>query len=216
MRISYYLLRSILICKLGITLVANAGEKTVALTFDDGPNPPYTEKLLQVLENKGIKATFFLIGQQVDKHPELTKKIIAAGHEVGGHSNDWKSLAFRPRKTVEAKLDKMDAAFMKAGVTNVALFRAPGGMLSPGQGKIFKERNLQVIGADVVVGDWKEISAEKIRDRVMKRVRSGSIIVLHDGGGDRSETIKAVPLIIGELRKKGYAFLQVSELLELQ
>jgi len=186
----------------------------VALTFDDGPNPPYTNQLLKILEEKGVKATFFLIGKQVEEHPEITREIANAGHGIGGHSYDWESLAFRRRETVEGKLDQMDAAFANAGITNVVLFRPPNGFLSPGQGIIIEERGLVHISADVVVGDWKPIGAETINDRVLNKVRPGSIIVLHDGGGDRSATIKAVPMIIDALQLNGYSFWTVERLIE--
>ncbi len=189
-------------------------KKVVALTFDDGPNSPHTEKLLKVLEAKGVTATFFLIGKQVENHPDLARKIAKAGHEIGGHSYDWQSLAFKRRKTVEAQLDKMDAAFASVGITNLALFRPPNGLLSPGQGKILEARGLEYISADVVVGDWKNIDAATIRDRVVKKVRPGSIIVLHDGGGNRAATVRAVPMIIDALRKQGYSFSTVGALLD--
>jgi peptidoglycan-N-acetylglucosamine deacetylase len=188
----------------------------VALTFDDGPNPPYTEKLLHVLTEKKVKATFFLIGKQIDLHPETARQIIKAGHELGGHSSDWETLAFKRRTYVEDQLAQMERAFSNVGVTNLTLFRPPGGILSPGQDKILKERGLVHISADVVVGDWKEPDASTIRDRVVNKVRSGSIIVLHDGGGDRSSTISAVPQIIDGLRECGYSCATVSELLELK
>lgn len=189
--------------------------KVVALTFDDGPNPPYTEKLLHVLTEKKVKATFFLIGKQIDLHPETARQIIRNGHELGGHSNDWKTLAFKKRKDVEEQLDQMDLAFTHIGITNLTLFRPPNGLLSPGQNKILQARGLLHISADVVVGDWKETDADAIRDRVVEKVRPGSIIVLHDGGGDRSATVAAVPRIIDCLRECGYSCATVSELLEL-
>jgi len=212
MRITYCLLRNLLLGLVCATsCAAEEQRKEVALTFDDGPNPPYTEQLLDVLATNGVEATFFLIGDQINAHPETARKIIAAGHGVGGHSSDWDSLAFKRRKTVEGKLDRMDAAFAGIGVTNLTLFRPPGGVWMPWQKKILKERGLEHISADVVVGDWKDVDAETIRDRVLKKVRPGSIIVLHDGGGDRTETIEAVPMIIHVLRGQKYAFVRVSE-----
>ena len=187
-------------------------QQAVALTFDDGPNPPYTEKLLQILKEKEVKATFFLIGQQVETCPDLGIQIQDWGHEIGGHSHDWDMLAFKRWKTVERKLDKMDAAFADAGITNIALFRPPIGMLSFGQKNKIEARGLKFILGDVVPGDRKDIDAETIRNRVLKKVRPGSVIVLHDGGGDRTETIKAVLLIVDALREQGYSFLTVSEL----
>jgi peptidoglycan/xylan/chitin deacetylase (PgdA/CDA1 family) len=191
-------------------------QKVVALTFDDGPNPPHTEKLLEVLAAKKVKATFFLIGQQIDANPETTRKILKAGHEVGGHSCDWETLAFKKREQVEGRLNQMKMSFVNIGITNLVLFRPPGGFLSPGQGKILKAHGLRHISADVVVGDWKKLDVETICARVLKKVRPGSIVALHDGGGDRSATVAAVPQIIDALRKRGYSFVTVGELLGLK
>lgn len=209
-RIAYYVLRIF-----GCLLLAGCSaqtEKIVALTFDDGPSP-YTEQILQTLEEKEVRATFFLIGQQVEKFPILAKQIQDAGHGIGGHSYDWETLAFKKWKTVEQKLNRMDATFAQAGITNVTLFRPPNGLLSLGQKKKIGTRGFEVVLGDVVPGDWKEIDAETICERVLKKVRAGSIIVLHDGGGDRSETAKALPMIIDLLEEQGYSFLTVRELI---
>ncbi len=188
----------------------------VALTLDDGPNPPYTDELLNVLAKKNVKATFFLIGKQVEAHPETALKILAGGHEVGGHSYDWSTLAFKRRGYVESQLDRMEAAFKGIGVTNLVWFRPPNGLLSPGQGRLLKARGLQHISADVVAGDWKTQDAMKLQSKVLKKVKPGSIVVLHDGGGDRRGTIAAVSAIIDALREQGFSFLTVGELLELR
>lgn len=188
-------------------------QKVVALTFDDGPNPPYTEQLLEVLSEKKIKATFFLIGRQIESHPDTALKILAGGHEAGGHSYDWTLLAFKRKSFVNAQLDKMEQAFKSIGVTNLTLFRPPNGILSFGQSKLLENRNLKLINADVVAGDWKTNDPEKITRIVLKKVRPGSIIVLHDGGGDRSATLAATPIIIDALCRQGYTLLTVSELL---
>ncbi|MDF7799736.1 polysaccharide deacetylase family protein [Pontiellaceae bacterium B1224] len=197
------------------TRFVDTDQSVVALTFDDGPNPPYTEQLLQTLEEKQVKATFFLIGQEVTAHPETARQILNNGHEIGGHSSDWKTLAFESPEGMENKLEKMNEAFASVGITNVALFRPPGGFLLPWQRTLLVERGLTHISANVVVGDWKELDAQTICDRVLKKVHPGSIIALHDGGGNRSATIAAVPLIIDDLKAKGYEFVTVSELLNM-
>jgi peptidoglycan/xylan/chitin deacetylase (PgdA/CDA1 family) len=199
----------------GIRQVATE-QKVVALTFDDGPNPPYTTQLLQILEEKQVRATFFLIGQQVTAHPEPAQLILKGGHEIGGHSSDWKSLAFETQESLEGKLRDMDAAFESVGATHVSLFRPPSGFLFPWQRKMVAEHGLTHISANVVAGDWKDVDTRTICKRVLKKVRPGSIIVLHDGGGDRSATIAAVPQIIEALQKRGYTFLTVGELLKLR
>lgn len=206
---------------LAITANSSAGirrvdtdRRVVALTFDDGPHPPFTEGVLAVLAEKQVKATFFLIGKQIEEHPHLARAILSAGHEVGGHSYDWDLLAFKRRSRVEDRLDKMEAAFASVGVTNLVLFRPPSGFMSPGQGAILEARRLKNIGADVVVGDWKAKTAKQIEDAVLNKVRPGSIIVLHDGGGDRAATVAALGGIIARLRNQGYSMLTVGELLD--
>jgi peptidoglycan/xylan/chitin deacetylase (PgdA/CDA1 family) len=155
-----------------------------------------------------------LIGKQIEAYPETAKAILADGHEAGGHSYGWETLAFKKKSYVESQLDKMAAAFVSIGVTNLTLFRPPNGLLSPGQNKILEARELQHISADILAGDWKVQDVEKIRETVLSKVRPGSIIVLHDGGGDRTATVAAVPEIIDGLRAKGYSFVAVSELLK--
>ncbi len=191
-------------------------QKVVALTFDDGPNPPYTVQLLQTLEEKQVKASFFLIGQQVTAHSETTQLILKGGHEIGGHSSDWKSLAFETQETMEGKLREMGEAFASVGITNISLFRPPSGFLFPWQRKMVAEHGFTHISANVVVGDWKDVDAQTIRDRVLKKVRPGSIIALHDGGENRDATIAAVPLIIDALKSMDYTFVTVTELLAKQ
>jgi peptidoglycan/xylan/chitin deacetylase (PgdA/CDA1 family) len=191
-------------------------EKVVALSFDDGPNPPYTEQLLKILKDKQVHATFFLIGKQIEAHPKTAKKILAAGFEIGGHSYDWAMLAFKRKSFVISQLDKMDVAFKSIGITNLVLFRPPNGFLSFGQEKILRKRNLTVISASVIAYDWKETDANKIAKTVLKKVRPGSIIALHDGGGNRSATLTAIPQIIKALRQKGYKILSVGELISLK
>ena len=106
----------------------------------------------------------------------------------------------------------MEEAFVAVGITHAGSFRPPGGLVFPWHVKVLDERDLAYISADVVVGDWKVVDAKTIRDRVLQKVRPGSIVALHDGGGDRSETIAAVPLIIDALKSQGYEFATVSEL----
>lgn len=197
----------------GATRRVKTDALVVALTFDDGPAPVYTEQILKVLDEHKIQATFFLIGKQIETHPQIARQIIAANHEVGGHSYDWSSLAFKSRQHVINQLDKMDEAFTQIGITNIALFRAPNGVFLPWQNSILTSRKLQHITADVIAGDWKKLTRDEIRNRVLKKVRPGSIIVLHDGGGDRTATVEALPQIIDALRAKGYSFLTVSDLL---
>jgi peptidoglycan/xylan/chitin deacetylase (PgdA/CDA1 family) len=191
----------------------STGRKVVALTFDDGPNPPHTGNLLKVLKSNGVSATFFLNGQQVTMHPELAFKIQESGHEIGGHSFDWESYAFKGNGYIRDQFRGMNQAFSSAGINEVRFFRPPGGVLMPWQRSLLRERKWIHISGDVIADDWKGIDSATIRERIVRKVRPGSIIVLHDGGGDRAATVVAASQIIDDLREKGYTFLTVSELL---
>ncbi len=183
--------------------------RVVALTFDDGPNPPYTEELLGILSNKQVSATFFLVGSQVEQYPNTARSILSAGHDVGGHAYGWEPLLLKGKGFVEGELAQMESAFRQIGVTKLSLFRPPGGILLFHQEKLVEARGYAVVGADVVVGDWKAGDAETIAKRVVKKVRPGSIVALHDGGGDRSATLAAVPMIIDRLKAMGYGFVPI-------
>ncbi len=190
-------------------------QQVVALTFDDGPNLPYTAELLRILGSKEVKATFFLIGSEVASQMEVPRKIDRAGHEIGSHSYDWSILSFKSRISVLQQIEMTEETLSNAGINHISLFRAPKGILSPVAISVLNDRNYVVVGGDVIAGDWKSHDSIQIKDTVLRKVRPGSIIVLHDGGGDRTKTLEAVPMIIDGLRDKGYSFLTMSELLNL-
>lgn len=188
----------------------------VALTFDDGPDAVYTDQVLNVLAESNVKATFFLIGKQVEAHPATARRIVKNGHEIGGHSYDWSSWVFKSNRQIRQHLHKMESAFSNAGISEIRWFRAPNGILLPWQKSVLKNRGWVHVLADVIPGDWENKTEEQISDCVLERVNPGSIIVLHDGGGDRTATIKALPKIIQILKRQGYTFLTVSQLLRYQ
>ncbi|MEN8253883.1 MAG: polysaccharide deacetylase family protein [Verrucomicrobiota bacterium] len=190
-------------------------QQVVALTFDDGPNLPYTDELLRILGGRDVKVTFFLIGSEIASQMEVPRRICRAGHEIGSHSYDWSMLSFKSRSSVLRQVEMTEETLSDAGINHISLFRAPKGILSPAAISVLNERNYVVVGGDVIAGDWKFHDTIQIKDTVLRKVRPGSIIVLHDGGGDRTKTLEAVPVIIDGLRDKGYSFLTVSELLNL-
>ena len=107
------------ICKI------STDEKIVALTFDDGPNPPYTDRLLDVLAKHNVKATFFMIGNRIEKHPETVQRVIAEGHQIGNHSYSHPLLGFLPPSTVEREIERTDALIRELGVSEDIAFRSP-------------------------------------------------------------------------------------------
>jgi len=194
-------------------------EKVVALTFDDGPNDPYTGQILDVLKQAGVHATFFCVGMNAEREPATVRRIAAEGNEVGNHS-----YAHRKR---DALLDLRydDAARTNdilRGITGMMprLYRAPNGFHTPWSLRAVAAHGLRAIGWDVESNDWDEPGADTIVMRTVDHVQPGSIILLHDGdntrlGTDRSQQVAAVRTIIETLKARGYRLVTVSEMLGL-
>ena len=188
-------------------------EKVVALTYDDGPNPPYTNQLLDLLERNQIKATFFVIGKIIEKHPYTVQLILSKGHELGNHSYSHKSLIFKNPWFVWSEIQKTDKLLRQLGVKEEIHFRAPYGrkliVLPYLLAKIHKKNVLWNIDSK----DYEASNPQVIETYVLEQVRPGSIILMHDGGGERSQTVAATEMLIKKLQEKGYTFKTVSELM---
>ena len=172
----------------------------VFLTFDDGPVPEATPWVLDVLKNEGIKATFFCVGENVVKHPEIYQRIINDGHSIGNHTfnhlNAWKT----DTKTYLSNIEKASE------VINTKLFRPPYGKLSPSVTKKLEE-NYDVIMWDVLSGDFdSNISAEKCLANVTKNTKEGSIIVFHDSIKAIDKLKYVLPEVIKVFKDKGIGF----------
>ncbi|MBP2350720.1 peptidoglycan/xylan/chitin deacetylase (PgdA/CDA1 family) [Kribbella aluminosa] len=180
--------------------------KYVVLTFDDGPDAEYTPKVLGVLAKYDAKATFFEVGQNVRKHPELTKRIHDAGHSVQNHTWDHRDL----RKLTAAKFQQEVTSTDQA--IRVQIGSTPGCLRPPygGVSATVRQRARQ-LGKDLVVWtvdsrDWTKPGTAAIVQRVLKNVHSGSVILMHDGGGNRAQTVAALPAILTALKAQGYGF----------
>jgi peptidoglycan-N-acetylglucosamine deacetylase len=194
---------------------ADTQDKVVALTYDDGPYPPYTNQILDILYRYQAKATFFEIGRNIEKHPEIVPMIIAAGNELANHSYSHKDMMFKPREYLLSEIEKTDKLLQELGVKQESIsFRPPWGRRFVVLSYLLSKMQKKLIMWDVDSQDYeKKITAEDIANRVINNVRSGSIVVMHDGGGDRSKTVTATETIVKSLQSKGYAFKTVSELL---
>jgi peptidoglycan/xylan/chitin deacetylase (PgdA/CDA1 family) len=189
-------------------------EKVVALTFDDGPHPSSTERVLEILKQNTIKATFFMVGTQVQQHPELAKKAAEAGHAIGNHT--WRHpMKNLDEATAAQELGNTARLIYQATGVRTALMRPPGGNLK-GALVPYAQRQGQTAVLWSVDSDDYYVSAPLIVNNVLRQVRSGGIVLMHDGGGDRTATIQALPQIIDTLKRQGYRFVTVPELLELQ
>ena len=194
--------------------------KIVALTFDDGPNEPYTSEILGVLDHYGVKATFFATATNAEYYPETTRDIVADGHVLANHSYDHSRLAsamdFRYRQ-----LEQSQSVFEQVAGVRPALFRPPAGIHTPWQLRTVSSEGMVTINWDAEGMDWqKGATSDSIERRVLSEVKPGSIILLHDGdeirhGSDRSETVDALPTIIESLQAQGYHFETVPQLLNL-
>ena len=213
-----------------IDLYGNSPNK-IAITFDDGPDPQWTPKILDVLKQKDAKATFFLIGLEAEKNPGITKRIYAEGHEIGNHTFTHPDISNISKRYFEVELNLTETFFGgKLGVKPV-LFRPPYSIdQEPDTAdqvrplELSQDMGFITVGDKIDPNDWRDNprrTADQIVQDVManlppcspSNLKCGNIVLLHDGGGDRGETIKALPVIIDQLRAKGYELVPVSSLL---
>jgi chitin deacetylase len=190
-------------------------DKVIALTFDDGPWPGYTAQVLNILRENNIKATFFVVGQNLKNYPNLGKQIVAEGHVIGNHTwHHWYHF-FNPQAAA-FEIDNTSELISQITGAKTTLFRPPGGMLHNGLASYAKGKKYTVVMWSVDSVDYSRPSAPILTSRVLKASKPGSIVLMHDGGGNRSQTVAALPQMISKLRQQGYRFVTIPELLELQ
>jgi peptidoglycan-N-acetylglucosamine deacetylase len=186
---------------------------SVALTFDDGPNPGYTEPVLAILQRYRVRATFFLVGREVARHPALAQQIVQAGHVIGNHTHNHRT-AYSSPEAARAEIEAAAKAMLEATGQETRLFRPPGGRLNNGLADFALAQGYTVVSWSVQSNDWNQNTAKAIEQNVLESVQPGAIILLHDGGGDRSQTVAALPAIIEGLQTRGYSFRTVSEMVQ--
>lgn len=195
------------------------GKKLVALTFDDGPYPPYTQKLLAVLEEKQVKATFFMVGNNAAKNPEVVTLVTSKGHEVALHAEEHKDFLKLNEQELVGNILRGKKLLEELTGKPVKYLRPPHGFRDWAVMEAASNAGLKVVNWSVIPRDWTNPGAQEIVDRVCKNVTPGAIVLLHDGDApaqtaSREQTVEATALIIDELRKQGYNFVTVSQLLE--
>ena len=188
--------------------------KAIALTFDDGPWPTTTIQILDILKKNNIKATFFWVGRYLQTYPELGKQVVAAGHAIGNHT--WNHQYIKYNEDGAAReIDRTSSLIEELTGVKTSIFRPPGGIVNNGLAAYAQKKNYAVVLWSADSLDWRT-PTESLMDNVMKQANSGGIVLMHDGGGNRSRTVQALPDIIARLRKEGYKFVTVPELLQMQ
>ncbi|MBT2187089.1 polysaccharide deacetylase family protein [Sphingobium nicotianae] len=208
-----------------VTRTGAADRRAIALTFDDGPDPDYTPRILDVLASKHAPATFFLIGENALEHPEILRRIVRDGHEIGNHSYTHPNMAEETALGTTLELNATQRLIEAYTGRSTRLFRAPyfgdaepttADELVPAT--IAQQHGYTIVGLHVDPDDWKTPGVQAIIDATMRKVhaandeRSGNIVLLHDGGGNRDQTVAALPIIIDRLRAEGYRIVPVSQL----
>lgn len=187
--------------------------KYVALTFDDGPHPKVTPKVLKTLKEYDVKATFFMLGVQVEYYPDMAKKVAEAGHEIGNHSFGHPNLTNKCPSEVRKQILESSKRIESATGRKPTLFRPPYGAINESVKKFSKEQKTPIILWSVDSLDWKSRNAQAVTNEVMTNVKPGSIVLMHD---IHPSTADALPQIITSLKKQGYQFVTVSQLLSLK
>lgn len=190
-------------------------QKIVAITFDDGPNSIYTPQVLEIFRNAEGKATFFMIGEQIEKHPEIARQANELGHEIGNHTySHLKMSDLNPRQRVE-EITRTEKLIHDVTGQKPSAFRPPYLDYNPDTALTVADMGYHAIGAlNIEAHDWEQPGVDHILSKSMSSVKNGSILIFHDGFGDRSQTIEAVRLLVSELTAQGFQLVNVSELLK--
>ena len=194
-------------------------QRVVALTFDDGPDEPFTSDVLDVLRREDVKATFFLIGMNARRYPAIAARIAREGHVIGNHTDSHPpGFALEPTRYLRAEVDRAEESIHTVTGVYAHFFRPPQGIRSPWLMRVLAQDSLVMVTWDDAPRDWEPHSARQLAAATVARAHPGAIILLHDGlnlspRADRSATVAALPTIIHRLREEGYQFVTVPELL---
>lgn len=192
---------------------AGKAPKRIALTFDDGPHPAYTDAILALLDKYCIHATFFVIGQNVGYYPDVLKRVAEGGHEIGNHTFTHPHLAKTNESTLADELARTSGAVERICGQRPTLFRPPEGVRNKAVASAAKRGGYTLVLWNIDTRDWTSASAEHIAGEILNNARNGSIVLCHDYVGGVSHTAQGLAKAIPLLLEQGYEFVTVSELL---
>ena len=180
--------------------------KVIYLTFDDGPTAAHTKKVLDLLDEHDAKATFFQLGEKATARPDLTRAVVARGHALGNHSWNHRDLRTLGRRKVNHQITRTSAALGRITGRPITCIRPPYGAKNARVKSAIRSKKLAMKLWDIDPRDWKRPGAAAIARRVVSHAHSGAVSLMHDGGGNRSQSVKALERILEALGKKGYRF----------
>ncbi len=197
-------------------------QKIVALTFDDGPSPEWTPKILDELKEANIKATFFMIGHHVKKYPDIARRVAAEGHTIGNHTYAHSMILYYTPEEVEEEIKYTELIIKEVTGQKTKYFRPPKAWIMNSMKEKVKAMGYEVILWSLNSKDWVTFNHRYIVKLLSLRVRSGDILLFHDSGnvvstegGDRAQTVASIPLLAKRLRQKGFEFVSIEEMLKL-
>lgn len=188
-----------------------AGTLLVALSYDDGPSPANTPNLLELLARHDAHATFFVVGNEVQKHPELARAVVSAGHELGNHSYSHANPLTLDEAGMAEEFERAAASIEQATGGRPRVLRPPYGKRAPELAALNRPLGVSTVLWSIDSGDAAGFSADRVAHEVISNVRSGDVVLMHDGGDPRPTTLAATEVVLEELGRRGYRFLTVSE-----
>ena len=194
---------------------ANTDKKIIALTFDDGPDDKFTPQILNVLKKHNVKATFFLLGTRVHKHPNVAKQILDDGHTIGNHTYWHPELTKKNIDSMVWEIEQNEKELERILQIKTNLFRAPYGALTEKQIQKLSELGYRIIGWSIDTEDWRNLPAGEIKRKILNQLHPGAIVLMHSAGHwtqDLSGTVQALDEIIPLLKKEGYMFVTIPEM----
>ena len=198
-------------------------QKIVALTFDDGPSPEWTPKILDELKKANIKATFFMIGHHVKKYPEVARRVAAEGHTIGNHTYAHSVIFYYTPEEVEEEIKYTELIVKEVTGQRTKFFRPPKAWIMNTMKDKVKSMGYEVILWSLNSKDWVTFDDKYMVRYILRNIRNGDILLFHDSGGvfkteggNRCETVSAIPLLAEKLKERGFKFVTVDELLNGQ
>ncbi|QRG66897.1 polysaccharide deacetylase family protein [Brevibacillus choshinensis] len=195
----------------------NTNKKVMALTFDDGPDPEYTAQIAALLREYNAKATFFMVGSRVKAFPQVARQLVSENHELANHTYSHPDVRRISNDRLQAEMEKTQEIIYASTGVRPQLFRPPGGYYSDSVVNVAKRSGFLVVmwSWHQDTRDWSDPGVKKIVNKVINNARNGDIVLFHDYGGNRSQTVKALREILPVLQKRGYEFVTVSEMMRL-